>query len=182
LLVNEERNQKILELWKQGHTIEGTSILLNIPRSTVGYYYKKFGKRSKNGLLSTSEDSRARRRTVENYQVTFLALAKIISLDGIIKIMKEGDYTRSYHYLASLKLFMELWKYHKPTTEESQALVEALKTDFKPTEQRGSTIPQTSEMKGKSVSEILSNLTPKESQALVEALSNLRGKKDQPPF
>ena len=140
MLVNEERNQKILELWKQGHTIEGTSVLLNMPRSTVGYYYKKFGKRSKNGLYS-SEDTRARRRTVENYQVTFSALAKIISYDGIIKMIKEGDYTRTYYYLAGLKLLIELWKYHQLTPEELQALVEALKTDFKPTEQRASILP-----------------------------------------
>jgi len=185
LLVNEERNKKILELWKQGHTIEGTSALLNIPRSTVGYYYKKFGKRLKNGLLYSSEDTRARRKTVEDYSVTISALAKIISYDGIIKMIKEGDFTRTYYYLAALKLLIELWKYHQVTPEESQALVEALgalKTDFKTTEQRASTLPQTSEKKGKSVSKILSELTPEESRPLSEALARAPGQQTSAPI
>jgi hypothetical protein len=158
LLVNEERNQKTFEMWKLGRTIAETSVLLNIPKSTVGYYYKKFGKRPKNGLFYSSGVPETTRRTVESDQETVISiLAKTLTMHRILEVFREEDYIKTYYFLAAIKLLIELNKYLKLTPEELRMLNEALNTGFKPSAQQASPLHQIPEKKGKSIQEIFGN-------------------------
>jgi hypothetical protein len=47
--INAERNKLLFELWMQGHTIDEAALISDIPRSTVGYYFRKFKRYRKNG-------------------------------------------------------------------------------------------------------------------------------------
>ena len=42
---NPERERLIYRYWVQGHTIDEISMLTGIPRSSVGYYVRKFNKK-----------------------------------------------------------------------------------------------------------------------------------------
>ena len=41
---NLERNKHIYELWERGLTVDRISSLTGVPRSTVGYYVRKFNR------------------------------------------------------------------------------------------------------------------------------------------
>ena len=41
---NLERNKRIYELWENGRTVDRISFLTGVPRSTVGYYVRKFNR------------------------------------------------------------------------------------------------------------------------------------------
>lgn len=41
---NDGRRKAIYELWDMEYTIDEVSLRLNIPRSSVGYYVRKFNK------------------------------------------------------------------------------------------------------------------------------------------
>ncbi len=49
---NPEREKKLYELWELEYTIDEAASLTNVPRSTVGYYFKKFKKKDKKNELS----------------------------------------------------------------------------------------------------------------------------------
>jgi len=142
-------------MWKLGRTIAETSVLLNIPKSTVGYYYKKFGKRPKNGFFYNSGVLGTTRRTMENDQETVISiLAKALTMQRILEVFREEDYIKTYYFLAAVKLLIELNKYLKLTPEELRMFDEALKTSFKPSAQQASPLHQIPEKKGKSIEEI----------------------------
>ena len=46
---NTDRNILVYELWTKGRTIDEIASETNIPRSTVGYYIRKFNKHAKSG-------------------------------------------------------------------------------------------------------------------------------------
>jgi len=46
---NPDRNFLIYEMWTNGSTIDEISFETGIPRSTVGYYVRKFNKCAKSG-------------------------------------------------------------------------------------------------------------------------------------
>ena len=46
---NTDRNILVYELWTKGRTIDEIASETAIPRSTVGYYVRKFNKRAKSG-------------------------------------------------------------------------------------------------------------------------------------
>jgi hypothetical protein len=135
-------------------------VLLNIPKSTIGYYYKKFGKRPKNGLFYSSGVPETTRRTVENDQETVISiLAKALTIQRILEVFREEDYIKTYYFLAAVKLLIELNKYLRLTPEELRMFDEALKTGFKPSAQQASPRHQIPEKKGKSTEEIAKELT-----------------------
>jgi hypothetical protein len=62
---NPEREAKIYKYWKKGNTIDETSVQEGIPRSTVGYFFKKFkrkygNKSQKNIPEPTIQDQRSK--------------------------------------------------------------------------------------------------------------------------
>lgn len=49
---NPEREKELYELWLTEHTIDEATSITNVPRSTVGYYFKKFKKKNEKDGLS----------------------------------------------------------------------------------------------------------------------------------
>jgi len=157
MLPNPERERKIREQWKLGSTITETSLFLGIPRSTVGYYYKKLGKRHNIHDLDKSEVHKVGEDNQKNDQMPFFIFTKTLGWREVISAIKTSSYQDAYYRLATMKLLLELWKYLRFSKEELQSLTEALKTSQKPatkTSMNGSQadIPK---KKGKGMKEIL---------------------------
>jgi orotate phosphoribosyltransferase-like protein len=155
---NPERNEKIYTLWKEGHTIEEISLLTGIPRSTVGYYIKKFKKQQANRKDLDFEDlftieRKLRNREREKAQALPSAVAKVFSFKDIIEVMKKGDSREAFYYLATIKLLIDLFKHFQLTPNERQALIEVLKPSSKSIEPVLG-FPIKLEKKGKTLKEI----------------------------
>ncbi len=52
---NEERNTSIYNLWCKGYTIDEISLKTEIPRSSVGYYVKKFRRKQTSVVDATTK-------------------------------------------------------------------------------------------------------------------------------
>lgn len=128
---NIERDKKLFELWRSNLTIDDASFQSGIPRSTVGYYYKKFGKRygkevSVAGKSREYSDSSSKSiNEAKSLVDTFLSsMGKNRVFTQILSMMDSGKYVESYYYLMSLKLFNDVIKLYNFTSEEIKLLNE----------------------------------------------------------
>jgi len=115
---NPDRNFLIYELWKEGCTINEISFETGIPRSTVGYYVRKFNKRAKSGepivcqQVAEKPDEKA---------MALRAYAKSSAFVGLSEMLKKGEIDKVYKMLMICKLFKELQRDILPTEEERRA-------------------------------------------------------------
>jgi len=118
---NIDRNFIIYELWKKGHTIDEISFDTGIPRSTVGYYIRKFNKRAKIGepIVFLPE-----REKLDEKDLAITAFTKNIGFQGLMKMLREDTdgLDKVYKLLMCTKLLKELQRDIFPTIEESKAL------------------------------------------------------------
>ena len=83
---NPDRNAIIYELWEKGNTVSEISLMTGIPRSSVGYYVRKFNKYAKDGRpVVLPQKQKAGKSTVLNSAVT-----KWLAFDTIIDIVNAG--------------------------------------------------------------------------------------------
>lgn len=115
---NLERNIILYQLWKKGHTIDEMSFDTSIPRSTVGYYVRKFNKRAMCGDPIVFSGEREKGTEEE------ISLKTVLKYNLIKKInawMMEGPEAldKIYKYLNIMKLFKELkWEINLTKDEE----------------------------------------------------------------
>ncbi len=118
---NLERNIIIYQLWKKGHTIDEISFDTSIPRSTVGYYVRKFNKRAMRGDPIVFSGEREKGTEEE------ISLKTVLKYNQIKKInawMREGPEAldKIYKYLSIMKLTKELSREIFPTKDEKKVL------------------------------------------------------------
>lgn len=135
---NVERSRRIYELWSLGYTIEEISSMTGIPRSTVGYYVKKFKKKhegERRGLrpiaLETEKSEPASSDVLGSMLVKALGFQKI--KEKVEELMGRGEYEKLYYFLMSIKCLIELCKYFKLTPEELKSYYKVL-SELKTTE------------------------------------------------
>lgn len=105
-ITNSERNKVIYELWEKNLTVGEISSSTNIPRSTVGYYVRKFNRLSAKGkpvvFPGLSQGAGKQGSHTEDSLTMSLLWVKILSL------MEKGDWEGLYYHLNSFKLLKEL--------------------------------------------------------------------------
>ena len=120
-LTNPERNERIYRLWEKGLTVdEIVHELPDIPRSTVGYYVRKFNRYAKEGRPIILPQKAADHKQ----QVANSALTKIINMATVIEILKKGEDREFLRFLRIWKLLKELG--FMPSREESEELQQIL--------------------------------------------------------
>jgi hypothetical protein len=119
---NPDRNFLVYELWKKGRTIDDISFETAIPRSTVGYYVRKFNKCARSGepivfqRIKEKPDEKA---------MAVQAWVKGGFLADLVNTLKEKDgLDKAYKTLMIVKLMKELQHYIFVTDEERQAFTE----------------------------------------------------------
>lgn len=116
---NPDRNFLIYELWTKGCTIDEISFETSIPRSTVGYYVRKFNKCAKSGDPIAFQ--RIRKKPDEKVMAV-QAWAKCGFFLDLAKMLKEKEgLDKVYKKLMIIKLMKELQRDILPTEEERQA-------------------------------------------------------------
>ena len=97
--------QILYRLWQEGDTIEEASLLTGIPRSTVGYYYKKYKRYAKEGHpVVIPQATEERPRTEVDPSVLF----KSMMIGQVMEMMNAGDPQRAYYILGVFKLLKDL--------------------------------------------------------------------------
>jgi hypothetical protein len=132
---NPERERKILEQWQSGDTIDEISILTDIPRSSIGYYVRKFnrnpviretrlGGNTRHGTEIPLNDSENSRRTDDSASAT--AQLKIFSYSVLIQkaqdLMSADKFDQFYYMLLCQQLFPKVLKTFALTPEEKATL------------------------------------------------------------
>ncbi len=124
---NAERNRRLYSLWMGGNTIDKASMITGIPRSTVGYYFRKFNRYRKNDkeldFGSFKKEMDKVNRDQSNMSSIFMKgslFGRI--LDAILIANRKKDYKDVYYELGTYKLLFELSRYINYTPEEMQTL------------------------------------------------------------
>jgi hypothetical protein len=103
---NAERNRVLYQLWEKNLTVEEISSNTNIPRSTVGYYVRKFNRLAAKGkpvvFPGLSQNDRKQGSNAEDSSIMQLLQLRIMDL------MKLNDWERLYYLLNVFRLLKEL--------------------------------------------------------------------------
>ena len=125
---NPERNGIIYELWEKNLTVDHISSRTGIPRSTVGYYVRKFNKLAVEGkpIVFPRERKIASARR-DSPSSDFLPLLKEMTVRKVqahmLTMLSDGRYQKLYYLLMDLKLIKEL-----DSVVISEALEKAIKS------------------------------------------------------
>jgi hypothetical protein len=102
---NPARNRDLCRLWHERHTIEEASLLTGIPKSTVGYYYKKYKRYAKEGRpVVIPQATEERPRTEVDQSVLF----KSMMIGQAMEMIHAGNPERAYYTLGVFKLLKDL--------------------------------------------------------------------------
>jgi hypothetical protein len=119
--LNVERNKRIQNLWILGQTIDQISLSTGIPRSTVGYYVKKFNKSGRRLQPPPSVT-----QTGFEASPSESAALKTFFLQEVARLIIDRDYQKLHYFLVSYKTMIQMQSYLKFTEEERKVLQNAL--------------------------------------------------------
>ena len=117
---NPDRNFIIYEMWTNGSTIDEISFETGVPRSTVGYYVRKFNKCAKSGEPIVVQQIRKKPNEKVIAVQTWKKLDFLAYLSQIHK--EKNGLDKVYKTLMIAKLLKELHRDIFATKEESQAV------------------------------------------------------------
>jgi hypothetical protein len=126
---------------QEGKTIEEISTLTGVPRSTVGYYVRKFNAAARAAMpLPLPPPSKK-----QPAEIVFSFLTKAKVMEFVLNLLKTSDAQTIYYNLASMKLLTELIGRLGLTKEERELLSSAM-TAAKPAQptvqRRAATLPE----------------------------------------
>ena len=114
---NTERNALLYDLWVKGYTVDKATLETGYPRSSVGYYFRKFNKKASKGEpIITQPVVKPDPQTL-----TRQGIIKASKFSFILELLLAGEHDAVYKHLMILKLVKELQKDIFPTREEEEA-------------------------------------------------------------
>ena len=131
---NLERERLIYRYWIQGYTIDEISRLTGIPRSSVGYYVRKFNKkygrrsRVRVSFLPALGDSMNVKKNEYPLAVSGImkSAALITTFETVVNLVRQGRLQDAYYCLGIIKLFNEIERIYSLTPEERKAAERAI--------------------------------------------------------
>ena len=115
---NTNRNFLVYDLWTKGRTINEIAFETAIPRSTVGYYVRKFNMRAKSGEPIVFQQVREQ---PDEKAMAVKAYTKSNFYNELLKLAARGEIDKVYKILMVRKLEKELRRELFPTKEEREA-------------------------------------------------------------
>ena len=123
---NIERNAVIYKLWEKGLTVTEIAQETFIPRSTVGYYVRKFNKKARRGepIIIHGPLEKLDSETLANN-----AMIKIFATQIIVERVRNEGPEAIRKYLETFKALKELEKILYLTKDESEAVLKLLRKE-----------------------------------------------------
>ena len=110
---NVEREENVYRLWRSGATIDQISLQTRIPRSSVGYYVKKFNRSGRQRLVpEPAAPSAAGVSTLESL------VTKVFFTKKVIELLTSGDYAKLYYFIQIYKMLTQMQSHITMTKEE----------------------------------------------------------------
>jgi transposase len=103
---NSERNRVIYELWEKNLTVEEISSNTGIPRSTVGYYVRKFNKLAAKGKPVVFPGPSGSAIIPTNYTQDIQLMSTLET--RILESVVHGDWEGLYYRLSAFRHLKEL--------------------------------------------------------------------------
>jgi hypothetical protein len=103
---NSERNRVIYEFWEMNLTVGEISSRTGIPRSTVGYYVRKFNKLAAKGKPVVFPGPSRSPGMPRNYTEDIPLMSNLET--RILESVVHGDWKEIYYRLSAFKLLKEL--------------------------------------------------------------------------
>jgi len=103
---NSERNRVIYELWEKNLTVEEISSNTGIPRSTVGYYVRKFNKLAAKGKPVVFPGPSGSAIIPSNYTQDIQLMSTLET--RILESVVDGEWEGLYYRLSAFRLLKEL--------------------------------------------------------------------------
>ena len=103
---NSERNRVIYELWEKNLTVEEISSNTGIPRSTVGYYVRKFNKLAAKGKPVVFPGPSGSAIIPTNYTQDIQLMSTLET--RILESVVDGEWEGLYYRLSAFRLLKEL--------------------------------------------------------------------------
>jgi hypothetical protein len=149
---NADRNQRIYRLWEKGYTIDQAAAELpDIPRSSIGYYYRKFTRYAKKGLpiAIPQRTQDPQERSKEAFESVMM---KLVGIERIMESLHSGEEAEyAYHVVSLIKMMKELNLFATP--EEAKALLgnmgKAIQVFLNAARKPAQTMPQVPEVASK---------------------------------
>lgn len=110
---NLERNKAIYELWEKNLTVDQISSRTGIPRSTVGYYARKFNRLGAEGKPAVFPASlKAATLSTTSLAQEIISAGQQMAIDTFkvkcMKMLRDGLYDQLYYMLMDWKMLKEL--------------------------------------------------------------------------
>ena len=139
---NVEREKKLYQLWRIGATIDKISFQTTIPRSSVGYYVRKFNRSGRQRLVpEPAAPSAAGVSTLESL------VTKVFFTRKVIELFTSGDYARLYYFLQVYKMLMQMQSHLTLTKEEKDLFQKAINATVSQTKERIDSKPELTQKK-----------------------------------
>ena len=131
---NPECERLIYSYWIQGHTIDEIFRLTGIPRSSVGYYVRKFNKkygrrsRLRVGFLPALGDSMNVKKNEYSLAVSGIVKSAtlITTFEIVVNLVRQGRLQDAHYCLGIIRLFNEIERIYSLTPEERKAAEKAI--------------------------------------------------------
>jgi len=131
---NVERERLVYSYWIQGHTIDEISRLTGIPRSSVGYYVRKFnkkyGRRSRVKVSFSPALGDSTNVKKDEYSLAVSGIMKSAALtstfETVVNLVRQGRLQDAYYCLGIIKLFNEIKRIYSLTPEEQEVAEKAI--------------------------------------------------------
>jgi len=115
---NRDRNLVVYHHWRDGKTVDETAVLTGIPRSTVGYYFRKFNRYAKMGI-----DPPAMIPSPQSPEEAYAsAFSKISTIKQVFELLRTEEPSVIYYRLAGLKVAIEFINHLRLNVEERRQL------------------------------------------------------------
>ena len=118
---NVEREEKVYRPWRLGATIDQISLQTQIPRSTVGYYVRKFNRSDRRRLVPEPIAPSA-----ADVSIPESIFTKVLFTEKVMELFKSGDYAKLYYFIQIYKMLMQMQSYLKFTKDEMDLFQKAI--------------------------------------------------------
>ena len=134
---NVEREEKVYQLRRSRATIDQISLQTRIPRSTVGYYVRKFKRSSRQRLVPDPvAPSEAGVSMLESL------IPKVFFIHNFGELLTSEDFVKLYYFIQIYKMLMQMQSYLKFTKEEIDLFQKTINAPVSQTKKRINSKPE----------------------------------------
>ena len=114
---NIERENILINYWRQGNTVKHTSLLTGIPEGTISHYFARFNKKKDKYKIPKNGSQEPPRSSPFDFTIAYFTLERISK--KVQTFFETGDYAGACDYLQAIMLLQDVRKRFLPIIKNS---------------------------------------------------------------